>query len=78
MDISHELFSAFAFYAGLVLFKTLIMAFWTARHRFANGVSTVLLIKDSDSKSRDFLEKKLIFLKNGKNAQNCVAHFSAI
>ena len=39
MDISHELFSCFAFYSGLVLAKTLIMSFWTAKRRFAVGVS---------------------------------------
>merc|ERR1711976_1079066 len=38
MDISHELFSCFAFYSGLVLAKTLIMSFWTAKRRFAVGV----------------------------------------
>eukprot|EP00093_Oithona_nana_P001303 01303.XXX_1659_843_1 [CDS] Oithona nana genome sequencing. len=38
MDISHELFSCFAFYSGLVLAKTLLMSFWTAKRRFAVGV----------------------------------------
>ena len=37
MNISHELFSCYAFYSGLVLAKTLAMSFWTAKRRFANG-----------------------------------------
>ena len=36
--ISHELVSTFIFYCSLVLLKTLLMAFWTAKRRFATGV----------------------------------------
>merc|ERR1712001_745353 len=36
--ISHELLSTFIFYCSLVLLKTLLMAFWTAKRRFATGV----------------------------------------
>jgi hypothetical protein len=39
VDISHELFSTFALYGGLVLVKTLLMSFWTAKVRIGNGVS---------------------------------------
>ena len=42
MNISHELFSCFAFYSGVVLTKTLIMSFWTAKRRFGSGVSIIL------------------------------------
>merc|ERR1712107_406957 len=35
--ISHELVSTFIFYCSLVLLKTLLMAFWTAKRRFATG-----------------------------------------
>ena len=37
MEITHELFGCFAFYVSLVLGKVLIMAFWTAKRRFANN-----------------------------------------
>merc|ERR1711936_356007 len=36
--ISHELVSTFIFYCSLVLLKTLLMAFWTTKRRFATGV----------------------------------------
>merc|ERR1712110_502719 len=36
--ISHELVSSLIFYCSLVLLKTLIMSFWTAKRRFATGV----------------------------------------
>merc|ERR1711997_486677 len=37
MGVSHELLSCFAFYSGLVLVKTLAMAFLTTKRRFANA-----------------------------------------
>merc|ERR1712021_304308 len=36
--ISHELVSSLIFYCSLVLLKTLIMSFWTAKRRFATRV----------------------------------------
>merc|ERR1711997_487102 len=38
MNVDQDLFSAYAFYAGVVTVKMLIMSFLTARQRFANGV----------------------------------------
>ena len=38
MDVDQDLFSAYAFYAGVVTLKMLVMSFLTARQRFANGV----------------------------------------
>ena len=38
MDVDKDLFSAYAFYAGVVTLKMLVMSFLTARQRFANGV----------------------------------------
>ena len=38
MNVDQDLFSAYAFYAGVVTLKMLIMSFLTARQRFANGV----------------------------------------
>jgi len=53
--ISHELVSTFIFYCSLVLLKTLLMAFWTAKRRFATGVfANPEDIKGSDSKKVDY------------------------
>ena len=38
MNVDQDLFSAYAFYAGVVTLKMLVMSFLTARQRFANGV----------------------------------------
>ena len=38
MNVDQDLFSAYAFYAGVVTLKMLVMSFLTARARFANGV----------------------------------------
>jgi glutathione S-transferase len=38
MREDQDLFSAYAFYAGVVTLKMLVMSFLTARQRFANGV----------------------------------------
>jgi len=35
--ISHELVSTLIFYCSLLLLKTLLMALWTAKRRFASG-----------------------------------------
>ena len=35
MNISHELFNLWAVHSGLVLLKTMLMSFWTAKRRFA-------------------------------------------
>ncbi len=43
-QISHEIFSAFAVYAGLVLVKTLIMSFLTARQRIGKGVGELTVV----------------------------------
>ena len=36
MDVDKDLFSAYAFYAGVVTLKMVIMSFLTARQRFSN------------------------------------------
>merc|ERR1719512_112981 len=38
MNVDQDIFSAYAFYAGVVTLKMLVMSFLTARQRFANGV----------------------------------------
>ena len=35
MNVDKELFGAYAFYAGVVTVKMIVMAFFTARQRFA-------------------------------------------
>ena len=39
LSFENEVFSKFAFYACLVLFKTVLMSLWTARHRIPKRVS---------------------------------------
>ncbi|WAR30701.1 MGST1-like protein [Mya arenaria] len=38
LSFENELFSKFAFYAAIVLLKTLVMSVWTARHRIPRRV----------------------------------------
>ena len=38
MKVDQELFQAYAFYAGIVTAKMLVMSFLTARQRFRTGV----------------------------------------
>merc|ERR1712156_458287 len=38
MEITHELLSIYIFYSSLVLLKTLLMAFWTAKRRIGAGL----------------------------------------
>ena len=47
LSFDNEVFSKFAFYAGVVLLKTVLMSLWTARHRIPKKVSSsfVTLIK---------------------------------
>jgi len=40
MNVDKELFGAFAFYAGIVTIKMMVMSFLTARQRFKVGVFT--------------------------------------
>ena len=40
LSLDNEVFSKFAFYAGLVLLKTVLMSVWTARHRIPKRVSS--------------------------------------
>lgn len=39
MNFNQEAFATFAFYGGLLVAKTLVMAFLTARQRVSKGVS---------------------------------------
>ena len=38
LSLDNEVFAKFAFYAGVVLLKTVFMGIWTARFRIANKV----------------------------------------
>ena len=39
LSFENEVFSKFAFYAGVVLLKTVVMSIWTARYRIPRKVS---------------------------------------
>ena len=59
MNVDQDLFSAYAFYAGVVTVKMLIMSFLTARQRFANGV----FISSEDIKGTPYKVHSLLGIK---------------
>ena len=46
MDVKQELFEIYAFYVALLIAKTLIMSFLTARRRLTKNVSELLIDKN--------------------------------
>ena len=47
LSFENEVFSKFAFYAGVVLLKTVVMSMWTARYRIPRKVSCAGLLISS-------------------------------
>ena len=50
LSMENEVFAKFAFYAGLVLLKTVVMSSWTTVHRMTKKVALLIGLRQFMSK----------------------------